>query len=266
MPPLLRTLRRLLAGLMLGMAAGLAACGGGQSPASGSTGNASTADISVLMMGNSHTSLGALPEQLSQLLQAGFPGKSVAVVVAPGWMFLDERANDQATLALLQSQRWTAVVLQAQKYSSSGLVDYPTDGAEQLVKSSRAQSALPVMFPEWPRLGVDETQRIYTLHVGIAQKQPACVPPIGQAWDLALQRHPPLRLHDPDGNHANTAGAYLSALLLYAGLTGGSPRTLPNLSFGVSAETQALLRSAAADTLSQVSARQHCPNDAPLLQ
>ena len=265
MLPLLGSLRRCFTGLLLGMTAGLAACGGGQNATSGSTGDAATADVSVLMMGNSHTSLGALPEQLSQLLQAGLPGKKVAIVVAPGWLFLDERAGDTPTLTLLQSQRWTAVVLQAQKYSSSGLVDYPTDGAEQLVKISRAQSALPVMFPEWPRFGVDETQRIYALHVGIAQRQPACVPPIGQAWDLALQRHPQLRLHDADGNHANTAGAYLSALMLYAGITGGSPRTLPNLNFGVSAEDQAMLRSAAADTLSQISARQHCPNDARLI-
>jgi hypothetical protein len=53
---------------------------------------------------------------------------------------------------------------------------------------SRVQHAVPVMFPEWPLQNVAETQRIYGLHVSIAQAQPACVAPVGQAWDLALIR------------------------------------------------------------------------------
>ena len=217
-------------------------------------------------MGNSHTSLGALPAQLAELLRAGLPGKRVAVVVAPNWLFLEERAADSASLALLRSQRWTSVVLQAQKYSSSGLFEYATEGAERLVQASRLQAAVPVMFPEWPRYGVNETLRIYALHVGIAQKQPACVAPIGQAWDLALLRHPGLRLHDADGNHANVAGAYLTALMLYAGITGGSPRMLPDLNFGLPPGDQAQLRAAAADTLIDLSARKHCPADPPLIK
>ena len=96
---------------------------------------------------------------------------------------------------LLRSQNWSFVILQAQKYSTSGQFAYSTEEAKELIRMSRAQHAVPVMFPEWPRRNVDETQRIYDLHVSIAQAEPACVAPIGQAWDLALARDPTLTLH-----------------------------------------------------------------------
>ena len=260
--------------LALSLALLSSACGGGGG-ASGGSGTAAPepttpdpppvatpADVAVLMMGNSHTALGDLPRQLRDLLRAGLPGKAVVLEVAPGWMFLEERVTDAPTLALLRSRRWTTVVLQAQKYSSSGQFSYSTAEAEALIRMTRTALALPVLFPEWPRQGIAETQRIYQLHTGIAQREPACVPAIGQAWDLALARHPGLQLHDPDGNHANEAGAQLAALMLYASITGQSPRALPTLAGAVDAQTQQRLRQVAGDTLQSYPPRQYCPADA----
>lgn len=248
----------------------LAACGGGSldremelepPPA------AHSADISVLMMGNSHTTVNELPQRLEAMLRAGLPGRSVAVTVAPGWMFLDERLADGPTLALLRSQRWTAVVLQAQKYSASGLYTYSTAEAQALVREAREKGALPVLFPEWPRRGVAETATIYDLHVSIARQQAACVAPVGQAWDLAQARHPTLILHASDGNHSAPAGAHLAALMLYATITGASPLGLPALAGDIDAAVQAQLGQVAADTAQAVPPRQHCPADkAPATQ
>jgi hypothetical protein len=243
---------------------GLVACGGGgggttievaPSPAEA---DVDKADIRVLMMGNSHTAANALPQQLGDLLRAQAPGKTVAVVVAPGWMFLDERLTDAPSMALLRSRPWSVVVLQAQKYSSSGLFTYSTLEAQTLISDARIGGAQPVLFPEWPRLGVNETQRIYNLHLSIARLAPACVSPVGQAWDLALQRHPGLVLHDADGNHSAPAGAYLTALMLWASITGASPLGLPALNNGVDATVQQQLRAVAADTAAVLSPRLHC--------
>lgn len=255
--------------LVLSAALLLAACGGGGNTAAAPATPPSTteppspsAELAVLMMGNSHTSLGDLPRQLRDLLRAGQPAKAVTVEVAPGWMFLEERVSDAPTLALLRSRRWSAVVLQAQKYSSSGQFVYSTAEAEALIRMTRAGQALPVLFPEWPRRGIEETQRIYQLHTGIAAREPACVPAIGQAWDLALSRHPALQLYDADGNHANEAGAQLAALMLYAGITGQSPRALPVIAGGVDVQTQQWLREAAGDMAQAFPPRQFCPADA----
>jgi len=244
----------------------LCACGGGggqESPqVQAPTVPASAADISLLFMGNSHTSSNDLTGMVAAMVRAVRPGKSVANVVAPGGMFLEERVHDAQSMTLLRSQRWSAVVLQAQKYSTSGLYTYSTAEAEELVRIARAAGSLPVMFPEWPQRGIEETQRIYDLHVSIAQRATACVAPIGQAWDLALARNPSLVLHAADGNHSAPAGAFLAALVLFATLTDESPLRVPDLpQFDIAAALQRELREIAAETLVLVPARQWCAVD-----
>jgi hypothetical protein len=251
--------------LCLAAALLLAACGGsGDAPRGGSTSGPPpvSADISMLFMGNSHTSVNDLTQMVADMVRAGKPGETVASVEAPGWMFLEERVHDEPSMDLLRSQDWSFVILQAQKYSTSGQFEYSTAEAKELIRMSREQHAVPVMFPEWPRRDVDETQRIYDLHVSIAQEEPACVAPIGQAWDLALARDPTLTLHAPDGNHSAPAGAFLAALVLYATITGLSPLDVPPLpQYPVDLAVQETLRGIAAETVQTVPPRMWCPAD-----
>jgi hypothetical protein len=213
-------------------------------------------------MGNSHTAFHNLPEMVAAMVRAARPGRSVRQEQAPGWMFLDERSTDPANLELLQNRTWSFVVLQAQKYSSSGLFDYPIDGAVSLVGRARGSHAVPILFPEWPRRGVPETQRIYDLHVSIARQAPACVAPIPQAFDLALARNPALVLHDADGNHSSPAGAFLAALVIAATMTGVAPDSLPDFGqSGVDADTQRTLRAIAGEIVAIYPPRQYCPAD-----
>lgn len=224
---------------------------------------APAAGISVLFMGNSHTSAHSLPQMVAAMVRAARPGRSVTAIEADNWMFLEERAADAASLQLLRSRQWTFVVLQAQKYSSSGLFDYPITGAVSLVRLARAQQATPILFPEWPRFGIPETQRIFDLHTSIARVEPACVPPIPQAWDAALARS--LQLHAADGNHSAPAGAFLAALVIATTMTGTPPSQLPFLpDLPVDAGTQALLRGVAAETMLAYAPRLYCPQDPPL--
>lgn len=261
----MRALLRLPIALVLLLA--LAACGaGGGGSGSSTTAEppppAGIADITLLFMGNSHTSYHSLPDTVAAMVRAARPGRTVAVTLAPGSMFLDEHAVNPGTLELLDHRRWSFVVLQAQKYSTSGLFSYPVDGAVDLARRARASGAVPVMFPEWPRRGVNETEHIFDLHISIAQREPACVAPVGQAWDLARARHPTLSLHDDDGNHSAPPGAYLAALLIATTITGVPPDTLPALDVrGVDADTQAILRRIAAETVLAYAPRRYCPAD-----
>jgi hypothetical protein len=262
------TLRTFLAALL---AASLLACGGGggggggggtPAPTPPGTPTLPAADISLLFMGNSHTAANGLPAMVEAMVRAARPGMTVLAVEAPGSMFLQERATDTATLRLLRERTWQAVVLQAQAYSLSGTVNHPTTGAEALVREARAAGALPILFPEWARAGIDETQRVYDIHVAIAAREPACVAPVGQAWDLSLARYPAVVLHAPDGNHSAPAGAFLAALVIAATYPRVSPAQVPFLAgFGVDEPTQARLREVAADTVAQHDPRQHCPAD-----
>lgn len=250
----------------LGLLLALAACGGGGPTRAVDLSVATRpADVAVLMMGNSHTVGAGLPARLQATLQAALPGRSVLVFVAPSSAFLDEHLHDDTTLALLGARRWQAVVLQAQKYSSSGQYSYSTAEAEELVRRSRAAGAVPVMFPEWARRGIDEADRIWALHAGIAGREPACVAPIPQAWAHALADHPRLPLHAGDGNHAAPAGAQLTALVLMATITGVSPATLGDVPGGGNSTLQGQLRAAAAAALAEHGARAFCPED-PLVR
>ena len=244
----------------------LGACGGGGGsattappPPAPPTG---VADINLLFMGNSHTASHDLPQSVGALVRAARPARSVHVEVAPDWGFLEDHASNPRTLELLDRRRWTFVVLQAQKYSTSGQFSYPIEPAIDLARRARASGAVPVMFPEWPRRGIAETQRIFDLHVSIAQREPACVAPVGQAWDLSLARHPDLVLHASDGNHSAAPGAFLAALVIAATMTGSPPDAFPALAVdGVDTATQARLRGAAAEAVAAHPPRQWCPGD-----
>ena len=252
--------------ILAALAVLLAACGGdsGEQRGGATTGPPpSGANISLLFMGNSHTSSNNLTGMVADMVRAGRPGQTVASVEAPGWMFLEERVNDMPSMDLLRSQNWSFVVLQAQKYSTSGQFEYSTEEAKELIRVSRVQRATPIMFPEWPRRDIDETQRIFDLHVSIAQAEPACVAPIPQAFDLALARDPTLTLHASDGNHSAPAGAFLAASVIYATMTGLSPLDIPVLSqYPISASVQQTLREVAAEIVQTVPPRMWCPGDA----
>ena len=252
------------------LAALLCACGGGggasTSPATTAPpAPADPATLAILMFGNSHTAFNDLPGMLRAMLLAGRPGRSVAITVAPTFLTLEERFNDPASRTLFARQTWSAVILQAQQYSQSGNYQYSTAEAIAWVRMARQAGSLPVMFPEWPRLGINETQRIFDLHVSIAQQAAACVPPIPQAFDRAAQQFPSLVLHNPDGNHSSPAGAFLAALMLYATLTGNAPLDLPLLpAFPVDAASQASLRAVADQQVRAISPRMWCPADSSL--
>ena len=203
-------------------------------------------EYSVLLIGNSHSSRGNLPGVLQQLLESS--GSASANVKAVGhWAFLAERLEDKRTQKMLESRPWTHVVLQAQKYSTSGQYTYPTEAAEEWIRRSRDIGAQPILFPEWARRDhVEEGARVHRLHMEIAAREPACVAPIGLAWEIMLDNNPGIRLHEGDGNHANRTGALLTAYVLYATITGNAIGDLPQTKMrGISEDMQELLRAAA---------------------
>jgi hypothetical protein len=244
----------------------LGACGGGGGgTSSGGVVNnppeppAAAADINVLMLGNSHSVFNNLPAMLANMVRSTRPGQTVSVQAAAEYLFLEDRLRHQPTLQLFNSRRWQYVILQAQQYSASGTVIYSTTAAEQFIRMTRAQGGQAVMFPEWPRIGVDETMLVYNIHKDIALREGACLAPVGQAWDLSNERRGGFRLHADDGNHSNPNGAFLAALVLYATMTGQSPLNLPYLNqYTVTEGDQAFLRQVAADIVAQIPTRQYC--------
>lgn len=204
-------------------------------------------EFRVLLIGNSHSSRAGLPHILETLLEAGGTDTTAHVKALGHWAFLVERLDDNITQKALESRDWTHVVLQAQKYSTTGRYSYPTDAAEEWIRRIRDRGAQPILFPEWARREHrDEALRIHRLHLGIASREFACLAPVGLAWEIMRDANPDIMLHDRDGNHANRLGALLTAYVLYHSITGESPVELPYIKLrGASEENQNALRTAA---------------------
>lgn len=207
----------------------------------------------ILLVGNSHVSSNNLSSVLSALLEQG-TGKNTVATVAPGWAYLDERLSDGVTLAALQSQDWSHVIWQAQKYSTTGQYSYSTAASEYWVALSKQLSATPIMFPEHPQRGnAEEGMRVYLLHLGIAGREASCVAPIGPAWNNAVGMLPQTSFHT-DGNHASLAGTLLTALVFYEIISGESADELPYMpQIALAEQLQAQLRQIASATLQQYS-------------
>jgi hypothetical protein len=238
--------------LLTGICLLLSSCTGASSafaanPASGTL----PADYEVLLIGNSHSSNYDLPALIVELIETGLPGKTATASDIPHWNFLAERLTDGNSVNVLQSKPWTHVILQAQKYSSSGRYTYPTDAAIEWIKLVRQQNAMPIMFPEWARRNNDEEgTRIHDLHLQIVAIEPACVAPVGLAWEQAKTSSPKLRLHAADGNHSNIKGALLTAFVFYEIISGQLASGLPYVqSIKVNADIQSELRNIASQTL-----------------
>lgn len=173
--------------------------------------------LRLVFLGNSHTARHDVPGTVAALLRTALPGTRVQAVRAPTLLHLQHRATHAPTLDLLADGSWDVVVLQAQDYSTSGRHRYPTDGAAALVRRAREAGAVPVLFAEWPRRGIDETGRIVATYAGI--EGGACLPPVPEAFDAAADTV----LHAADGNHASPEGAYLAAAVLAQAVTGRPP-------------------------------------------
>jgi hypothetical protein len=93
----------------------------------------------------------------SEYLSSGLPHKSLTTRGTPNALYLDERLDDSPSIEALHSEEWNHVIFQAQKYSQSGIVGYPTNAAKVWITRAKQINATPILFPEHPQKGdIDE--------------------------------------------------------------------------------------------------------------
>jgi hypothetical protein len=185
-----------------------------------------TADYSVLFIGNSHTTMHDLPGVVGQMIRFRHPQKTVySHVVGVG--FLEDVARYPQCREEVESRAWKFVVLQAQKESRSGRYVYSQAEGIEIAKLAKGRGADVVFYSEW---GVREVPghgaRVEAGYDQMATASGTRVAAVGRAWDIALAARPELPLYDADGNHQSGVGAFLTAAVLFAAITGESPATL----------------------------------------
>lgn len=243
-------------------------------------------DQKVLMVGNSYTVRNNLSLMLQQMLAETESSGALVTRSASGGYRLFQHLQLALGYYGIQPLReylvtdppdWNHVVLQEQS-QISGFYEYQsffvptTDAVVSLVNMATKAGARPVFFVTWgrrdgdyrnPWLYPDFKTMQSKLNEGYRRFADACpapplLAPVGTAFEVIHDRYVEMglnpldpqsnfyRLYDRDGSHPSRLGSYLSALVIYATITGNDPRDLKYVPTGISSDQKDMLQAVAA--------------------
>ena len=203
-------------------------------------------EVRILFLGNSHTTNSNVPWIVERLIESDGSGRKATVSSVKG-EFLSTIYNRGSIKDKIMKGDWDYVVLQGQEISKSHKFSYSKTEAIALAKMAKSAGAKALLFAEWPREGIDESDYIYGIYEHIAKESGAEVVPVCYAFDEAREKDSSIELLLRDGNHASHFGGLLASLTIYYWIS-GTERDPDNLR-GFSFDKQKLLRSAAKDTV-----------------
>jgi hypothetical protein len=189
--------------------------------------------LRILFIGNSHTYRHDIPSTLVRMAKALKPPVNIAI---------DSRVGEGASLAWhwenpetiqnIERGNWDYAVLQERS-------DGPLEDRLSMEKygisfgrTIRDSGARTILYMTWARRDRPETQSAIVKAYKNLQKQTgALLAPVGSVWDRCRSMFPGMNLYDPDGRHANTLGAYLSACTFFSLICKRSPEGLAETIF-----------------------------------
>ena len=209
----------------------------------------------VLFVGNSLTYANDLPATVGAIARSIGDTMTIVAAAAPNLALIDHLTGGSDAVRQLQNNHWDIVVLQQGPTSTGGVCRDSlvlwTRMFDSLVRPRGGRTAL---FMTWPaRSQGDVWTGVRTSYQLAAQAVAGIFLPAGEAWHIALSRHPGLPLYGPDGFHPAPMGSYLAALEIYERLSDHDARTLPTQAFHageplpMSADTIRWLQQAAHD-------------------
>lgn len=175
--------------------------------------------LRILFVGNSLLNFNDVPATTAKMLQSDGSKRTVS----EKHTFVDHLENVAQGGALdreVTSGGFDVVVLQGAMVSSSHKFDYPQTRGIAMAKAAKARGSRTLLYVEWPRRGIDETDYTLGVYRGIAKASGAELLPVCSAWDDVRAKRPALDLWSGDGNHAKPLGSYLAACCLYFRLAG----------------------------------------------
>jgi hypothetical protein len=114
-----------------------------------------SADVSILFVGNSHTSMHDVPKLVCDMIRFRHPDKTTYAHTL-NVAFLEDVARDPRYRDEIESREWKFVVLQAQKISVSGKHDYSRAEGIEFARAAKARGATVYFFCEWGLKGVPD--------------------------------------------------------------------------------------------------------------
>lgn len=181
---------------------------------------ATAAALRVLFIGNSLLAGNDVPGMVARMLESDSSGRHVTYKSFFVGHLEDIQANDPCFIEA-SSGNWDVVVLQAAMVSSSLSRQYPQTRGIALAKAAKAGKARVLLYVEWPRRGIDETEFTMKVYEGLARDAGSCeIIPVCYAWNAVHARSPSTELWSGDGNHAVTNGSFIAAACTYYQIAG----------------------------------------------
>ena len=218
--------------------------------------------MKVLFVGNSHTYYNDMPKMVAELAAAaGMERPLHPVMEAPGGAGFAEHLANGRVQAHLSRDRWDYVVLQDQQQRPSFTFNrervdkwfyIPARTLDVMIRTAGAKT---ILFMTWARQPGDPGSiegdtydkmqaRVRDAYTTLAQEIDATVATVGLAWQSAYHERPSLPLWMHDGSHAQRAGSYLAACVLFATIYEQSPLS-NTYTAGLSAEDARFLQRSA---------------------
>jgi hypothetical protein len=181
----------------------------------------------ILFIGNSHTYVNDVPGILQALADSA-GGETIATLsISTANYALIDHWNDGAARREIEKGSWRYVVMQ-QGWTPAGVCRDTLRLATQLfAERIRSVGATPAVTEIWApasrpgqTLGTIESYRL------AAEDVNGLLFPVAEAWQEFQVRYPGNVLYQDD-IHANEAGSYLAALVMYARIFNRSPVGLP---------------------------------------
>ena len=176
--------------------------------------------LKILFIGNSLTNYNDMPGMVKNLLESDGSGRKV-VVRSHFYGHLDQAVEVPAILEEVEDPKWDFVVLQGAMISMSMSREYSQDPGIKLATAARRAGSQVILYVEWPRRGIDESDFSVSQYQRIQRSVPGVLmAPACYTWESTLKAHPKLPAYDNDGNHSKPVGSYIAAITIYERVVG----------------------------------------------
>lgn len=175
--------------------------------------------VRMLFVGNSLLNVNDVPEMVVHLLETDGVPRQVTYKKYFVPHLEDVQPGGEVDTEVA-SGKYDVVVLQAAMVSSSLSRDYDQTRGIAMAKAAKAKKARVLLYVEWPRRGIDETNYTMNVYRGIAKAADSEIVPVCYAWNSVLAKAPAAPLWAPDGNHAQVPGSFLAAACVYFHIAG----------------------------------------------
>lgn len=188
--------------------------------------------LNILFVGNSYTYFENMP-QIVSLISDSTKTKLVTKKSVVGGAKLSEHwlgKRGLKTKEMIKNGNFDIVILQEYSMGSIDEPDSLLKYSKLLCDLIKENGAKPYLYLTWAREKVPQYQdEINLIYSEVASQNDAVIVPVGEAWKLAMELRPNLKLFDDDGNHPNKFGAFLTACTFIGTILGKVPENLSTL-------------------------------------